>query len=155
MRLEASTEVYVYVVNADDAGKSFRLFPLAEYGLSNPLGPSKTDRLPDDGRNWLVTSEGGREHFMVMVSPTRDETIDAVFRTIPAVSSDPTVTRQSIPTRSIGMLRSVGGLVSSTPGAVAAKPSLVWFDGARELTGQQETTSGTWIRQLTIPGPAR
>ncbi len=154
MRIEASTEVYVYVINADDAGKSFRLFPLPEQGLSNPLSPAKAHRLPDDVHNWVVTSEGGREHFMIMVSPTRDETTDAIVRTIPAVTSDRPV-RQSIPTRSIGALRSVGGLASITPEAHAAKPSWVWFDDARELTGRQETANGAWVRQLTVPGATR
>ena len=82
MRIEASTEVHVYVLNADDTGKAFRLYPL-QNGLTNPLSPSTPHRLPDATQNWVVTSEGGREHFMVMVSPTRDEAADAVFRGIP------------------------------------------------------------------------
>ncbi len=80
MRIEASSEVHVYVLNADDTGKAFRLYPLPENGLTNPLSPSTPHRLPDATQNWVVTSEGGREHFMVMVSPTRDEAADAVFR---------------------------------------------------------------------------
>ena len=30
MRIEASNDVYVYVINADDAGRSYRLFPLPD-----------------------------------------------------------------------------------------------------------------------------
>ena len=152
MRIEASTEVHVYVLNADDTGKSFRLYPLPENGLTNPLSPSTPHRLPDATQNWVVTSEGGREHFMVMVSPTRDETADAVFRAIPPVTSK--APRQPISRSDIGRLRSVGGL-SPTPETVATKPSFVWFDDARELTGQQETASGAWVRQLIVPGSTR
>jgi eukaryotic-like serine/threonine-protein kinase len=153
MRIEASTEVHVYVINADDAGKAFRLYPLPEHGLTNPLRPSTAHRLPADEKNWVVTSEGGREHFMVMVSPTRDETADAIFRAIPAVTSE--LPRQSISRSSIGVLRSVGGLASMTSEAKATEPSWVWFDDFRELTGQQETTSGAWVRRLIVQGSAR
>ncbi len=152
MRIEASSEVHVYVLNADDTGKAFRLYPLPENGLTNPLSPSTPHRLPDATRNWVVTSEGGREHFMVMVSPTRDEAADAVFRAIAPVTSN--APRQPISRSSIGRLRSVGGL-STTPETIATKPSFVWFDDARELTGQQETTSGAWVRQLIVTGSTR
>jgi hypothetical protein len=90
---------------------------------------------------------------MVMVSPTRDEAADAVFRAIPPVTSK--APRQPISRSSIGLLRSVGGLASTTPETVATKPSWVWFDDARELTGQQETASGAWVRQLIVPGSTR
>ena len=153
MRIEASTAVYVYVLNADDAGKAFRLYPLPENRLTNPLSPSTPHRLPDAAQNWVVTSEGGREHFMVMVSPTRDEAADAVFGAIPPVTSK--APRQPISMGDIGLLRSVGGLVSRTPETVATKPSWVFFDDARELTGQQETASGAWVRRLIVPGAAR
>ena len=54
MRIEASKEVYVYVLNADDAGKTFRLFPLADHQPDNPLAPSKEHRLPGDvGVDWV------------------------------------------------------------------------------------------------------
>jgi hypothetical protein len=89
---------------------------------------------------------------MVMVSPTRDEAADAVFRAIAPVTSN--APRQPISRSSIGLLRSVGGL-STTPETIATKPSFVWFDDARELTGQQETASGAWVRQLIVPGSTR
>ena len=42
-----------------------------------------------------------------------------------------------------------------TPETIATKPSFVWFDDARELTGQQETASGAWVRRLIVQGSAR
>ena len=69
-----------------------------------------------------MTSEGGREHFMVMVSPTRDEAADAVFRAIPPVTSK--APRQPISRSEIGLLRSVGGLVSTTPESRGDQPVL-------------------------------
>jgi hypothetical protein len=155
MIVESSRPVYVYVLNADDAGKSYRLFPLPEHRLDNPLGESQKHRLPGPNDNWTVTSEAGQEHFVVIVSPTKDEAIDAIVRGVPGVSGDRKVERVALPTRSIGVLRSVGGLSSRTPGERAPDQSLLWFNGAGELTGQVEQTSGTWIRRLTVPGRAR
>jgi len=155
MRIEASTEVYVYLLNADDAGKSSRLFPLPEYQLVNPLSPSQAHRLPSDTLDWQVTSEGGHENFVIMVRPTRNDDLDAAVRAISATEEGRKVIRQPLPARSIGVLRSVGGLVRTTPTLQATDPSLPWFEEATELTGQKETTSGPWTRRLTVPGSAR
>lgn len=155
MRIETSTEAYVYLINADDAGKSFRLFPLPDHKPDNPLGPSKMHRLPGDDVNWQVTNEGGREHFVIVVTPIRSEAFEAVVRTIPPATAGRAVTRAAIEPSSIGVLRSVGGLVSTRPTARATEPSLLWYDTAGELTGQQETASGAWMRRLTVRGSGR
>ena len=78
MSIVASKEVYVYVLNTDDAGKSFRLFPLPDHRPDNPLAPSKEHRLPGDrGVEWKVDSPGGREHFVIMVNPVREDAIES------------------------------------------------------------------------------
>jgi hypothetical protein len=63
---------HVYVLDEDDSGKIFALFPLAGSDLANPLHGGETLRLP--GRSgakhmtWQVTSPGGRETFLVLAS---------------------------------------------------------------------------------------
>ena len=37
----------------------------------------------------------------------------------------------------------------------AAEPSLLWFDGAADLSDRKETASGAWTRRLTVQGSAR
>jgi serine/threonine-protein kinase len=155
MQVEASTEVYVYVLNADDAGKSYRLFPLPNHLPDNPLAPSKRHRLPGENVNWSVTSEGGREHFVIMVTPVRSEAFEAVIRTIPPASGGVRVSRVDIPRGDIGVLRSVGGLVRTQAVATTTEPSLIYYDTAGLLTGQQETANGAWVRRLTVPGRTR
>jgi serine/threonine-protein kinase len=156
MRIEASTDVYVYVLNADDAAKSYRLFPLPNRQPDNPLRASKVHRLPAEDTNWAVTAEGGREHFVIVVTPVRSEAFEAVVRTIPpARAGGGSVTRAAIPSDRIGVLRSVGGLVKAKTIAKASEPSLNWYDTAGELTGLRETTSGPWMRKLTVPGAGR
>ncbi len=156
MEIEASIDVYVYVLNADDAGKSYRLFPLPDSQPDNPLAASKVHRLPGSDTNWLVTQEGGREHFVIVVAPVRSEAFEAVIRTItPAKAGGGRVTRSAIPATEIGVLRSVGGLVKAKTTAKTSEPSLIWYDTAGELTGQRETASGAWMRRLTVPGASR
>ena len=111
MQIESSIAVYVYVINADDAGKSYRLFPLPDVQPDNPLAAAKVHRLPGEDTNWVVNREGGREHFVVVVTPVRNEAFEAVVRTItPATAGAGPVTRSVIPPAEIGVLRSVGGL---------------------------------------------
>jgi hypothetical protein len=155
LRVEASKEVYVYVLNTDDAGKTFRLFPLADHQPDNPLAPSKEHRLPGDvGVDWSVSSAGGREHFVIMVNPVRVDAVEAFVRSIPGAAEGRTPA--TITTRDIGVLRSVGGLTKDNKTiATASAPALLWFEEASALTGQRETASGPWLRRLTVPGASR
>ncbi len=153
LRVEASKEVYVYVLNTDDAGKTFRLFPLADHQPDNPLAPSKEHRLPGEvGTNWSVSSAGGREHFVIMVNPVRVDAVEAFVRSI--LVPRKAAQGQRSPTRDIGELRAVGGLTKDKTIATAGAPALLWFEEASEPTGQRETVSGPWMRRLTVP-PSR
>ena len=66
--LEASRDVDVYIVNEDEQGRSYALFPVANT-LQNPLPGGVTHVLPG-GPPWEVDSTGGQEHLFVIVSPT-------------------------------------------------------------------------------------
>ena len=154
MRIEASKEIYAYVLNIDDAGKSFRLFPLPDHRPDNPLAPSKEHRLPGDlGVDWKVDSPGGREHFVILVNPVRVDAIEALVRSIPPAEEGRAAA--TITTRDIVTLRSVGGLARDKTVAKASSPAQLWFEEASELSGQQETASGAWMRRFTVPGARR
>lgn len=155
MQLESSTPVYAYVINVDDADKIYRLFPLPRHQPDNPL-VAQANRLPSSDDNWVVTDEGGREHFVIWVSRTKDVAVDAIMRTIPAASGENKPRRVALQSGDVEVLRSVGGLKPRVPQPAASAASLSFFyDGARELTGETEKTSGVWIRRLTVPGPTR
>jgi tRNA A-37 threonylcarbamoyl transferase component Bud32 len=154
LRIEASREIYAYVLNIDDTGKSFRLFPLPDHRPDNPLTPSNEHRLPGDvGVDWAVDSAGGREHFLIMVNPMRVDAIEAVVRSIPAAAEGRAAAAMT--TDGVGVLRSVGGLARDKTVATAGSPTLLWFEEASGLTGQLETANGAWTRRLTVPGASR
>jgi hypothetical protein len=75
LRLKTSVAAHVYIVNEDDRGESYLLFPLPNQSLQNPLPGGRDNRLPGvrDGREmyWQVTSAGGREHFLISSAPSR------------------------------------------------------------------------------------
>jgi hypothetical protein len=154
MTIEASRPVYAYVLNADDTERLYRLFPLPEQKLDNPLDSSAIHRLPSPTDNWTVTNDGGREHFVVIVSPTKDPAIDAVAALLPPVTDAEHVERALIPTRSLDVLRSVGGLASRKAPPQPSGPKPLWFDAAEQLSGNVERANGAWIRRLTVPGRA-
>lgn len=72
LEVESAEPVHVYVLNEDDQGHRFVLFPLAGLNSTNPLSGGVRHRLP--GRRsgvpqaWEVSSAGGREAFLVVAA---------------------------------------------------------------------------------------
>lgn len=73
LEFSATRPAYLYVVNEDDRGEAYLLFPQAVYDTRNPLAAGETHRLPGPVRGesqaWGVSSAGGHEHFLVVASP--------------------------------------------------------------------------------------
>jgi serine/threonine protein kinase len=150
--VQVSEPVYMYVVNEDEHGESYLLFPLPGL-MTNPL-PAGRHRLPGrlDGSevSWRVSSTGGKEHFLVMASPTPPLPLfQKAFVALPPASFDKLAVKLS--PDNLGVLRSVGGLATSaepTSQQLHATPTF-----AIALTGKEETARGVWIRQTTVDNP--
>ena len=159
LRIEASTSVYVYVVNADEQGESYLLFPLRGREPANPLAASRVHRLPgqEGGRevHWLITSDGGREHFLVFASPTVMTAVESILQTLPGPEPGRPVAPKRLPEAAIGRLRSVGGLVAADVPRKPGGPAAIWFETADALTADVETVHGPWLRQFTLQHQAR
>jgi hypothetical protein len=147
-----SQPVYLYVVNEDDHGDSYLLFPLPGQMPTNPL-PAGHHRLPGmlEGSKlyWQVTTAGGREHFLLIASPRPSPTFDKMFGMLPRPTLDKPVAQLS--RADIGVLRSVGGLAVTTP--VNDQQLRTTSGFATPLTGKEESASGVWIRQATLANP--
>jgi serine/threonine-protein kinase len=152
LTIEASRPVYAYVYNEDEAGESYLLFPLPGQELSNPLPAGHAHRLPGpqagEDVQWKVTSAGGREHFLVFVSPERDPRLEAALQGLPAPERGRPVAAARLPESVVGTLRGVGGLAVAPPRAMAGAPRL--FPDAPPLRSEPETVSGLWVRRLTL-----
>jgi hypothetical protein len=155
MTLEASRPVFVYVVNQDEAGSAFLLFPLPGYEPANPIPAAGTVRLPGsrDGEqhSWQVTSAGGREHFLVYVSPERLGAFEQVLTALPRAEVGRSVEHVPLTPALVGTLRGVGGVV---PGA-APRPGMPTLAELQPMPDGREMTSGVWARRITLENPVR
>jgi serine/threonine protein kinase len=152
LEVQVSAPVYMYIVNEDDHGESYLLFPLPGL-MKNPL-PAGRHRLPGtlDGSevSWRVSSTGGKEHFLVMASPTPPLPLfQKAFEALPPASFDKLAVRLS--RDNLGVLRSVGGL--ALPTEPTSQQLHVTPTFAVALTGKEETARGVWIRQATVDNP--
>jgi hypothetical protein len=154
MAVDVSTPAYVYVVNEDERGNSYLLFPLPGREPVNPL-PAGRHRLPgmlaDEKLYWQVTTAGGREHFVVIASPSRSAMFERMFATLPSPVLNQPVSYPKLSTDALGVLRSVGGLAVAP--AHSREQLRTTPEFAIPLTGTEETVQGVWIRQAMFENP--
>ncbi|MCB1636805.1 MAG: DUF4384 domain-containing protein, partial [Xanthomonadales bacterium] len=106
LSLQLDRPRYVHVINQDLAGQRFQLFPLAAGELRNPL-PAGHHQLPGrvagEPMNWQISSAGGREFFLIVLSDEPIPELAALSLTeAGAPSSD--LLAQSGPVRGMGGL---------------------------------------------------
>jgi hypothetical protein len=149
--IQASVPVHLYVVNEDEHGQAFLLFPLPGQRLGNPLAAGKRVTVPD-GTRWQVTTPGEKEHFIVFASPEPIESLEAAFAALPTPRQGAAVTA-SLPQTSVERLRGVGGLkASETPSDNLPRLSRLF---KTPLTDAPERTRGLWVRQFTVENPGQ
>ena len=140
-------------MNEDDRGDSFVLFPLPGRAVDNPIRPEAAIRIPGTSKekfNWVLTSVGEREHFIVFASPERMPAFEEIFATLPQPVVGRKIEYAPVPKGMLSKLRGVGGLTAQPAQASASLSSLFTsplIDGA-------ETAHGMWVRQLTLLNPA-
>ena len=122
LEVQADEPVYAYVFNEDDHGRLYTLFPLAALEQRNPLPAGGRVRLPgrSDGRakDWRVSSAGGREHFLAVLSR----------RPLPELESE------------VASLEHAAPAPVSAPGGVAAGPTAM--RGVGELADAPADAAG-------------
>jgi len=163
-----SRDLYLYILNEDEAGRTAVLFPREGALLSNPLPGGRTHRLPGefsrpDGpvlRNWRVDSVGGTEHFLIVASL---EPLPALEREVErmelanrsgetgseSLSAQASAGLRSLPPRT----RGVGGTIDATPpagGAAAQKLSSIVADLPEEAA---RSSDGVLVRRFQLANP--
>jgi serine/threonine-protein kinase len=153
MKLRVSIPVYVYIVNEDDHGVSYLLFPLPGQAITNPLPAGISNRIPgtrDAEVNWLVDAAGGREHFLIFASPERQPVFEEMFASLPRPEPGRTARPPRLESESLSRLRSVGGLTVPATKATALRLAELF---RTPLGDTEETARGLWVRQLTVDNP--
>ncbi|MCC7181571.1 MAG: protein kinase [Acidobacteria bacterium] len=156
-QIQSSVPTYVYVVNEDDRGEAYLLFPLPGQQLANPLPPGSRHEIPGvvngERTNWQVSSAGGREHFVVFASPEPpspafERMFDSLPRPVPGAAPAPQPLSGELAT----VLRGVGGL-KKAPARPAGERMSNEFTAP--LPDARETARGVWVRQLTLENPGK
>ena len=155
LQVTSSVPTYVYVVNEDEQGESYLLFPLPGLQAVNPLPPGSRHEIPGrvngDRIFWVVSSTGGREHFLIFASPEPlSPTFQRLFDKLPRSSGDAGAPAQRLNSDLVSALRGVGGLAKA-PAAAVSQGLRTEFSAPLPATG--ETTRGVWVRQLTLDNP--
>jgi serine/threonine-protein kinase len=155
LRVQTSVPSYVYVVNEDEQGESYLLFPLPGQSLTNPLAGGERHRLPGtDGAeqiSWQVSSVGGREHFLIFVSPERSPAFERTFASLPTPSRGKPIVPVRLSQEDLGTLRGVGGLTAAPVKADQGLRKAPEYSTPLPLG--EETTSGLWVRQIAFENP--
>jgi len=157
LEFHATRPAWVYVLNQDERGESYLLYPQPLFDLGNPLAAETTWVLPGPigGREnaWTVTSRGGREHFLVVASPTPVAEIEAELSRLPKASAGHPVRYAAIPPATLERLRGVGG-VTPLPEEPAARGAAA-FERFAGLAGRETGVRGIWVRHVTLENPLR
>ena len=152
LQIQVSKPTHIYVVNEDDKGESYLLFPLPGQSMTNPIPAGRTVRLPAAGTDaplyWEVTSAGGREHFLIFATPEPLPAFDRMFASLPRPQLNAPIVASPLPADVVGVLRGVGGL--SAPRASANRLTEQF---ATPLPQTAETADGVWVRQITLENP--
>jgi hypothetical protein len=158
MEFRSSRRVWVYVLDADERGESYLLFPQPMFDRTNPLPAGSNVILPGTiaGRDnaWTVTSRGGREHFLVVASPEPVAELEAELSRLPAPVRGRKVNYARVGAVAMDRLRGVGGVTEISPRASLPGTSGV-FERIRSLAGREQGVHGTWVRQIVLQNPLR
>jgi len=125
---------HVYVLNEDDQGAVFKLFPLTGGTLVNPLPAGVALRLPGrvagEEQDWRVTSRGGRERFFVVIAASAVPELEQLQ--VAQARSDLPVIDGARLADSDGPMRGIGGLVARPDAATLGGTRLgAWLDRLR------------------------
>ena len=154
-KLSVSLPAYVYIVNEDDHGETFLLFPLPGQAVENPVAPGTSVRIPgmrDAELSWQITSAGGREHFFIFASLERLQAFEEIFAALPRPVLGRRVESAKLPPQTTSRLRSAGGLAAAPASSSSARLATVF---TTPLGDEEETAHGLWVRQLTVENPGR
>lgn len=153
LELQCAEPSHVYVLNEDEAGEVFVLFPISGLDLQNPLAAKTWHRLPGSHsgtpQDWVVTGGQGRESFLVVASREPLSSLEEVLdRFTPATPGHP-ISYVSLDPRLLLGSRGVGALQAADPATEeAASPILSAL--SRRLTESAQDPSGLVIRQFML-----
>src|SRR6185503_15336331 len=119
--------MWVYVLDSDERGETYLLFPEPIFETANPVPPNALHVLPGtrEGHEsaWTVTSRGGREHLLVVASPERVPELEAELGQLPAPRAGRPIEYAKVGSAAVERMRGIGGVSEVTGAAPARGPA--------------------------------
>ena len=159
LKIQVSVPTYVYVVNEDEEGASFLMFPLPGQLVANPLAPGRRHHIPGSTKGklmfWEVSTAGHREHFVLFASPERSPEFETMVSLLPVPRLNEPATSARLSPDALSVLRGVGGLaVSSVPANGDGKSlQLHRLREFEPFVPGEQTARGIWRRRATFENP--
>lgn len=152
LEVRCAEPAWVYVLNEDQSGHAFALFPLSGLELTNPLQANQRHRLPGalHGKPfaWQVTTNGGEERFLVVVSRHRLSLVETQLAALEGArapdGNEPLAGNVDTP-------RGVGAMVEDVPDAASSAGGPL-ERLAKRLEGSGD--AGVWVRVLRLEHPS-
>jgi len=158
LEIEGSIPLWTYVLDRDEKGAAFLLFPLPDHDLANPLSAGSRHRLPGprDGResSWQVTSAGGREQLLIVTSPHRLADFEEEIRGLDPAEIGRPVKAVPLSRGATRVLRGIGGVVEQgNPDGSATDDFDALFAHALRLEEAGASVRGVWMRRIDLQNP--
>lgn len=151
LQILGSAPMYVYVLDSDDQGHAYYLFPGPAFDTKGALSAGVTHRLPGtrhgEDVNWNVTSPGGTETIVVVASKYPQQEFETEIASIPAPQLDAPVTYQEVSPGALQVLRGIGGLAPTPKGQSAVTGAL------QRLNADSIAASDFWTWQISLQNP--
>jgi serine/threonine protein kinase len=156
MEVRGTEPMYLYVLDDDNEGSPFVLFPLPGLEATNPLEAGVRHQLPgrqnDSLMNyWIVTSPAANERVIAIASRGPLDEMESVVRTLPPVERGRKVRYARVGDQALIRLRGIGGMEAEP---IQPENSRVLLDQAiRRLTERGKGDVWVWETNLQNRAP--
>jgi hypothetical protein len=147
-----------YVLNADEEGNVYLLFPLPGLDPGNPLDADRTYHLPgsdapDSTFYWTVTNAGVQETIVAIAARAPLPDIERAIQAFPKAERGRPVLAHPLPTEALRHLRGIGGLTPA-PKRRSDEVHHLINDMLRNLEARRDSTGDVWIWKTELKNPA-
>ena len=156
LELQVSEPLHVYVINEDEHGEMFVLFPVPGVEPGNPIAGGGPQRLPGARagvpQDWQVSSAGGKESFLMVASRQPVELLEQELRKHRVADPERPVVYATLNVAALRNTRGVGTLAAASPEEQLAAASQI-EQLVRLLNGVQKADQPLWMRVLELNNP--
>jgi len=151
MEIETPDSLWVYVLNEDETGEAWLLYPIPGNEPGNPLAPGQLHHLPGTRNErqmyWRISSDAEVEHFLILASREHPRELERELAMLdrPSVDGAPGLLTDEA---RIAVLRGVGRIVEGVDRPERSIPRI--FESVETLRSRSELGDGLWARQVTF-----